>query len=680
MQEPVVKEDPYHGYKELTIRGIVLGVFITILFMASNIYLGLKVGLTFASAIPAAVLSMAVLRYVKGANILENNLVQTQASASGTLSAVIFVLPGLLMMGYWQNFPFWQVSLICLSGGILGALFTIPLRRTMVVNSDLPFPEGIAAAEILKAGASGKIANEKGEIIQDEQNNKTQNTHINEIVYGGICAAIANFLSGGLKVIHDSASIWFKSGSAIFQIPMGFSLALLGAGSLIGIRAGLAMLVGLIVTWFISVPVFSMLYPQPEHIEMIPYAKQLWSEKVRFMGVGTIGVAAIWTLLLLFKPLIASIKMSLGARKENNLNLQRADQDLSPKTIFTLALGMLIILALTFHHFVSVLDLSPLFAWTMVGVVTLVTFVMGFLISAACAYMSGLVGSSSSPISSIGILTVIVLAVILLALGHSFDLTTSTQGVQFLTALTLFGTSAVLAIATIANDNLQDLKTGYLIHATPKHQQTVLIIGSVVGSLVISPVLELLYNAYGFSGAMPRENMDVGQALAAPQATLMTTITQGIFAQNLQWNYIFIGIVIGIGFIIFDFLLKYFSNKTLTLPVLAVGMGIYLPPTVTMPLFIGAVLFWIIQRLTKNKESKYQKDVEQKGTLFAAGLIVGESLMGVLLAMIIVFSVSKGGSDAPLALGLEGWSTAGDILGFISFLVVMFIFYRRCLK
>lgn len=256
--------DPYLGYKEVTLRGIFLGVVITIVFMASNIYLGLKVGLTFASAIPAAVLSMAILRYAKNSNILENNLVQTQASASGTLSAVIFVLPSLLMIGYWQNFPFWQTTLICFSGGALGALFTIPLRHAMVVNSDLPFPEGVAAAEVLKAGTTGIVANEHGEIL--EKNNKE--THVKEIVIGTFVATINTLLSGGLKLISDSASFWFKSGHAIVQIPFGFSLALLGAGSLIGLSAGVAMLVGLILTWGVSVPILSSLYPQPEHLDM----------------------------------------------------------------------------------------------------------------------------------------------------------------------------------------------------------------------------------------------------------------------------------------------------------------------------------------------------------------------------------------------------------------------------
>ena len=653
--------DPYLGYKEVTLRGILLGIVITIVFMASNIYLGLKVGLTFASAIPAAVLSMAILRYAKNSNILENNLVQTQASASGTLSAVIFVLPSLLMIGYWQSFPFWQTALVCLSGGILGALFTIPLRRAMVVNSNLPFPEGIAAAEILKAGTVGIVANEKGEITQREH----QETHVKEIVIGAGLASITTLLNSGLKLMSDSASFWFKSGQAIFQIPFGFSLALLGAGSLIGMSAGLAMLVGLFLTWGITVPILSTYYPQPEHADMVAYAKQLWSQKARFIGVGVIGIAAIWTMIGLIKPLIQSIQLSLSNNTQEEQN--RTTQDMSAKSIIVMMCVVAVLLALTFYSFIAVMPISPYLAWGLVALITLLVFVIGFFISAACAYMSGLVGSSSSPVSSIGILTVVLFGFLLFMIGHQTHLTDQVQGTQFLTALTLFGASAVFAVATIATDNLQDLKTGYLVYASPKKQQWVLILGSIVGALVIAPVLELLYNAYGFAGAMPRAGMNPDQALAAPQALLMTTITQGIFAQNLQWHYILIGTLIGLGFIVLDFFLKRFN---LSLPILAVGMGIYLPPTVTMPLFLGALLFWFAKRKTGSQ-------AERKGALFASGLIVGESLTGVLLAMVIVFSVSRGGSDSPLAIELQHWSTIANWLGLVAFLAVMYIFYRR---
>lgn len=671
--------DPYSGYKELTLRGVILGIIITIVFTASNIYLGLKVGLTFASSIPAAVLSMALLKFAKGSNILENNLVQTQASAAGTLSSVIFVLPGLLMIGYWQQFPFWQVSLLCLGGGILGVLFTIPLRQIMVVQSDLPYPEGIAAAEILKAGTAGTVVNEKG-VVQESK----ETTHAKEILYGGVLAAVVSFLNSGLRVISDSASLWLKGGHAIFQIPMGFSLALLGAGSLIGMSAGVAILVGVFIAWGIAVPLLSSWAPLPIGVEMTQYAHQLWASKVRFMGVGTIGVASIWTLIMLFKPMVEGIRLSIRAyqQKDENVTYVRTEQDLAPRHIFAIMLGTVFVLFATFYYFIAHAYIAVPMAWLFVILVTFITFIIGFFIAAACGYMAGLVGSSSSPISGIGILSVLVIATVLFGLGHVTHVLSTVDGVKFLTALTLFATSAILSIATISNDNLQDLKTGYLVSATPAKQQIALIIGSITGALVIAPVVELLYQAYGFTGAMPRTSMDTAQALAAPQALLMTTISQGIFSKSLDWSSIGLGAVLAVALIVFDFVLKKASKQKLSLPVLAVGMGIYLPPSVNMPLFIGAFIFWAMQKyIAKSKGVDAVKRIEQKGTLFAAGLIVGESLMGVILAVIIVVSVSTGGSDSPLAIHISAsWQSLQDILGFVSFAVVSFIFIKRSLK
>ncbi|WP_336885511.1 OPT family oligopeptide transporter, partial [Acinetobacter nectaris] len=679
MLKPSFTNDPYSGYKELTLRGVILGIIITIIFTASNIYLGLKVGLTFASSIPAAVLSMALLKFAKGSNILENNLVQTQASAAGTLSSVIFVLPGLLMIGYWQQFPFWQVSLLCLGGGILGVLFTIPLRQIMVVQSDLPYPEGIAAAEILKAGTAGTVVNEKG-VVQESK----ETTHAKEILYGGVLAAVVSFLNSGLRVISDSASLWLKGGHAIFQIPMGFSLALLGAGSLIGMSAGVAILVGVFIAWGIAVPLLSSWAPLPIGAEMTQYAHQLWASKVRFMGVGTIGVASIWTLIMLFKPMVEGIRLSIRAyqQKDENVTYVRTEQDLAPRHIFAIMLGTVFVLFATFYYFIAHAYIAVPMAWLFVILVTFITFIIGFFIAAACGYMAGLVGSSSSPISGIGILSVLVIATVLFGLGHVTHVLSTVDGVKFLTALTLFATSAILAIATISNDNLQDLKTGYLVSAMPAKQQIALIIGSITGALVIAPVVELLYQAYGFTGAMPRTGMDTAQALAAPQALLMTTISQGIFSKSLDWSSIGLGAVLAVALIVFDFVLKKASKQKLSLPVLAVGMGIYLPPSVNMPLFIGAFIFWAMQKyIAKNKGADAVKRIEQKGTLFAAGLIVGESLMGVILAVIIVVSVSAGGSDSPLAIHIPAsWQSLQDILGFISFAVVSFIFIKRSLK
>ena len=576
-------------YRELTLRGMILGALITVIFTASNVYLGLKVGLTFASSIPAAVISMAVLKFFKGSNILENNMVQTQASAAGTLSSIIFVLPGLLMAGYWSGFPFWQTVLLCMAGGILGVIFTIPLRYAMVVKSELPYPEGVAAAEILKVGS------------HEEEEDRQGGSGIKELAAGGALAGFMSFCSNGLRVIADSASYWFKSGTAIFQLPMGFSMALLGAGYLVGLTGGIAILLGISIAWGIAVPYFSSHIPQPSDMEMAAFAMKLWKEKVRFIGAGTIGIAAVWTLLMLIKPMVEGMKMSFKSFGSSAPATERAEQDLSPKAMIFWVLSMMLILGVSFYHFIGDSHITGGMAWLLVVVCTLLASVIGFLIAAACGYMAGLVGSSSSPISGVGIVSIVIISLVLLVVGESGGLMADEANRKFLLALTLFCGSAVICVASISNDNLQDLKTGHLLKATPWRQQVALIIGCIVGALVISPVLELLYEAYGFTGAMPREGMDAAQALAAPQATLMATIASGIFAHNLEWVYIFTGIVIGAVLIVVDLVLKKSSGGKLALPVLAVGMGIYLPPSINMPIVAGAVLAAVLKHIIGKK-------------------------------------------------------------------------------
>ena len=651
--------------KELTVRGIILGALITVIFTASNVYLGLKVGVTFASSIPAAVISMAVLKFFKDSSILENNMVQTQASSAGTLSSVIFVLPGLLMMGYWQDFPFWQTMLICAAGGTLGVLFTIPLRRAMVVNSNLPYPEGVAAAEILKAG-----------------NHADGDSGVKDIAYGGVLAGLVAFLTNGLRVMADGASAWIQTGKAAFQLPMGFSLALLGAGYLIGIVGGIAMLVGVILTWGVAVPYFTMSEDIAADASLIDSAMTVWKTKVRYIGVGTIGIAAIWTLLILMKPMIEgmvhSFRMLKGGQEASE---HRIDIDLSPKTMIYILIATVALIVISLHHFIAAAPISPELSILLVVVCTFLAVFIGFFVAAASGYMAGLVGSSSSPISGIGIISVIVISLVLVSIGNASGLFETVDGQKFLTALTLFTASIVITTACISNDNLQDLKTGLLIEATPWRQQVALIIGCFVGALVIAPVLEILYHAYGFSGALPRPDMDPSQALSAPQATLMTAISQGIFTNKLEWTYILTGVGLGAVLITIDAFLKKVSNKVFSLPVIAVGIGIYLPPSINTPVIVGAFLAWIMARhIAKLGNKEVSAKAERFGTLFSAGLIVGESLMGVILAFIIAASVTTGGSEAPLSLNLENWDTIGEWFGLIVFIVGIVIFASRVLR
>ncbi|WP_100102582.1 OPT family oligopeptide transporter [Snodgrassella communis] len=679
MQHPTPPSSAVDQYRELTVRGMILGALITVIFTASNVYLGLKVGLTFASSIPAAVISMAVLKCFQGSNILENNMVQTQASAAGTLSSIIFVLPGLLMIGYWQGFPFWQTTLICIAGGILGVIFTVPLRHVLVVNSDLPYPEGLAAAEILKAGDHNQ---------PQESENDTPQSGVKQIVTGGILSGIFSFLVSGLRVVSESASAWFKIGSAVFQVPMGFSLALLGAGWLVGITGGIAVLLGMFFSWGIAVPYFTSTTPMPENATMVDFAINLWVTKVRYIGAGAIAVAAIWTLITLFKPMLEGMKLSFQAfssGSDTNQSQERVNQDLSPKTMLLIILITLIILVATFYSFIASAPISFGLACALVACATIMAFIIGFLVAAASGYMAGLIGSSSSPISSIGIVSIVIISLVFMVIGQSSGIFAMAGGNQFMTALALFTASVVMAISTISNDNLQDLKTGHLIQATPWRQQVALIIGSIVGAIVISPVLELLYNAYGFTGALPRSGMDATQALSAPQATLMTTIAKGIFSHNLEWIYIKAGVCLGIFLIVLDIVIKRLRPGW-SIPPLAVGMGIYLPASVNMPIFIGTVLSYFCMRHIRKRytdpkiQERELKATDRRGTLLAAGLIVGESIVGVAMAMIIVASIALGEGEAPLTLNLHNWDKIGQVLGLVFFISAIVILVRQIMK
>lgn len=653
---------------ELTLRGLVLGSILTIIFTASNVYLGLKVGLTFSSSIPAVVISMAVLSLFKTSNILENNMVQTQASAAGTLSSVIFVIPGLFMCGYWSEFPLWQTFMICLCGGGLGVLFTIPLRRAMVVESKLAYPEGRAAAEILK------VANK-------DQSSKKGKQGIKEIALGSFIAAIFSLLSNGFKLAASESNFAFIWNKMAFGFSMGYSLALLGAGYLVGLAGAIALFVGMFLAWGIFTPYLSN-FEFDSAKNAVDLASSVWSSKVRLIGTGAIAIAALWTLIELLKPVIEGIKEIVkNVKITNQEKNERTNIDLSLKSIFILFVLMVVGLFITFYSFVEDANLSIYYQMLFSFVGTLVSVLIGFFVAAACGYMAGLVGSSSSPISGIGLIGVIISSIVFLVLG--VELFQDPMLSKFAVALAIFTTSVILATAAISNDNLQDLKTGHLVGATPWKQQVALLVGCVFGALAIVPVLNLLYQAYGFVGAMPREGMDASSALAAPQANLMSTIAQGIFHHNIEWGYMAFGVFVGILMIIIDKILK--GTQKMSLPPLAVGIGIYLPPAVNIPLVIGGILKYIVmQHLTKKYAKNSHKEeklasCEQRGTLFASGLIVGESIFGVIIAGITVFSVSMGGSENPLALNLANFHDS-ELFALIFFVGVVLYFIKRIVK
>ena len=641
--------------KELTLRGLILGALLTTVFTAANVYLGLKVGLTFASSIPAAVISMAILSAVKDASILENNIVQTVASAAGTLSAIIFVLPGLVIVGWWTGFPFWQTFLICLSGGILGVVFTIPLRRALVTTSDLPYPEGVAAAEVLKVGSGtrGETKDESGESREG----------LTAVILGSVVSAGLAIVTATRIAAGELNGFVRLGGGASTGYNLAWSLALLGAGHLVGLSVGMAMLVGQVISWVIAVPILTSMQPAADGITLAAHTTTIWRTQVRFIGAGTIAVAAIYTLIRLGKPVIGGLVSTLAASRAVNTG-DETDRDLSPPWIFALTAGCMVIAGWLAFTFARSSVLAPN-AVTLTAIAVPLVLIVGFLIAGVCGYMAGLIGASNSPISGVGILS-IVLCASLVALA----VTPTTTTRPALVAFALFITAIIFACATISNDNLQDLKTGQLVGASPMRQQIALIVGVAAGAAVIAPVLNLLAKAYGFAGAA-NVGVVAPNPLPAPQATLISALAQGVIGGQLEWKMIGIGALVGVALVLVDAVLG--AMKKLRIPPLAVGIGIYLPMSATFAVIVGAVIsHWYDGRA---RSAANPGRAERLGTLVASGLIVGESLWGVINAGLIVSL----GRDAPLALVPETFAL-GPWLGVLGFVGAIVFLYGWMLK
>ena len=543
---------------ELTARSLLLGAAVTLVFTAANVYLGLKVGLTFASTIPAAVISMAVLRAFKNSSIYENNIVQTVASAAGTLSAVIFVLPGLIMVGWWSGFPFAQCFGVCAIGGILGVMYSVPLRRALVTQSSLPYPEGVAAAEVLKVGTAAGVAGER-------------NRAGLLALVGGTLASAGFAVIVATRIFAGQIAGYFRVGTATTGLGFSLSLALVGAGQLIGLSVGLAMLTGLFIAWGIATPVLTALHPAAGPAADV--ATMVWSHQVRFIGAGAIGVAALWSLGRLARPVAAGVASALAASRRRRLGEiaeePRTERDLPIGVVSLISLACLIPLAFLLANFLAGGRLTPIAGWLTLAAVIYVV-IAGFFVAAACGYMAGLIGSSNSPVSGLAILVVIGASLMLLVIARFTGVTAPSE----LIAYALFVTAVLLCVATISNDNLQDLKTGQLVDATPWRQQVALVFGVAVGALVIPPILNLLNRGYGFAGA-PNLHNAIAQPLPAPQATLISALAKGVIGGQIDWSLIATGALVGAIVVAADELLR--TTKRAALPPLAVGLGIYLP-------------------------------------------------------------------------------------------------------
>ncbi|WP_426338284.1 OPT family oligopeptide transporter [Pseudoduganella sp. S-14] len=614
---------------EFSVRGIALGILITLVFTAAQVYLGLKVGLTFATSIPAAVISMALLSAFKDATIQENNIVQTIASAAGTLASVIFVLPGLLMIGWWAKIPFWPTFGACAIGGVLGVMYTMPLRRALVSQSDLAYPEGVAAAEVLKVGTQSRAGAQEGK------------AGLWAVIWGSVASAIFAFL-GAAKLVAAEVAHFVKFGNGATGLGASSSLALVGAGHLMGIAVGMAMLVGLVIAWGILVPLLTMANPAAPGVSAADHALGIWSSQVRMMGAGTIGAAAIVTLATLAKPVVGGLKSAMESARRARAgggDVPREDKDLP---IFMVGLVTLLSMVPAGWLLSSFLSGGPLSSISTPLIVVGVGYILiaGMLAAAVCGYMAGLIGSSNSPVSGLAILSILGAATSVGWVGREIM---GPDTAQALIAFALFVTTVVLAVAVIGNDNLQDLKTGQLVGATPWKQQVALIIGVFAGSCVVPPVLELLNHANGFAGA-PNANAISDQPLAAPQATLISTLAKGVIGGDLKWDLIGYGALIGLALVALDFILKKSSNRRYSCAPLGVGLAIYLPSAVTSPVVVGAIAGYFFEKAMRNK--KHGEAASRLGVLVMSGFIVGESLFNVALAGLIVLT-NKG---EPLAI------------------------------
>ena len=614
---------------QLTFRAVALAIVLAMVLAAANTYLGLFAGMTIASAIPAAVVSMAVLGALGGAGILENNIVQTGASAGSSIaSGVIFTIPALVILGYWQDFQYAWVLAIAGLGGILGVLFSVPLRRALIVEQKLAFPEGQAAAEVLKAGENPAHG-------------------IRILGVAALGGALAKLAAGsGLRLIPDTAASAGFFGKYLAYFGTNLSPALLGVGYIVGLNIGIVVLAGAMISWNIAIP-FYVANVLPGNAELMQatagltaedIANTVWSKQIRYLGVGAMLVGGIWALVSLRHSLLSGVRSGLAAARASAAGavVAHTEQDLPMKWVLIgIVLFTLPLLAL-YQVIVGTLAVSlPM---------TIIMIVAGFLFCSVSAYMAGLVGSSNNPVSGITIATILFSAVmLLLMMGPDSEIGP--------VAAVMIG-AVVCCAACIAGDNLQDLKCGYIVGATPWRQQVMLAIGAVSSALVMAPVLNLLADAYGIGIATEAKP----NPLAAPQATLMAAVSKGMFGGELPWDMIAIGALIGIAIITLDEFLKARGSSFRT-PVLAVAVGIYLPLELMTPIFLGGLLHHLVDRHLKRRgaDAAALERHHRKGLLFAAGMITGEALMGIAIAIPIVSSGSAEVLALPEALRFGEW-------------------------
>lgn len=628
---PEADSERAFGLPEITLKAVILGVVLSVVLAGANAYLGLLAGMTVSASIPAAVISMAVLRLFKRSNILENNIVQTAASAGESLAAgVIFTLPALIILGTWTKFDYVQTTLIAGLGGLLGVLFTVPLRRALIVEAKLAFPEGVATAQVLRVGDRGGAG-------------------IRYIVAGGLLGAVAKFGETGLRLWRGALEFARPLGGSVGYIGTSLAPALAAVGYIVGINIAVLVFLGGALNWFVAIPIVAAGTPWPvaeetgQPVSALAFAETIWGEQTRYIGVGAMVVGGMWAIVRLWPSLVRAVRSGVQAYRQTRLSgaseVPRTERD-APMRWIGLALVVSVVpLYFLFRHLIGGASIALVMA--------VVMLVAGFLFSAVASYMAGLVGSSNNPISGVTIATILFSALLLLGLGMG-----SAAGP---TAAILIG-AVVCCAAAIGGDNMQDLKTGHLVGATPWKQQVMQVVGVLSAALVIAPILTLLMSAYGI-GAKTAEHPE---PLPAPQATLMASVAKGVFAKNLPWGLVGVGMGVAVAVIALDVFLERRRSRFRT-PVLAVAVGIYLPLKLGVAILLGGLAAWAAGRKRARHPPAGSEAVGgscSQGVLFAAGLITGEALLGILLAIPIAVTGTRDILSVGLASGPLPWPGA----------------------
>lgn len=644
---------------ELTVKALILGVLLAIVLAASNAYLGLKAGTTISASIPAAVISMVILRLFKNSNILESNIVQTAASAGEALVAgVAFIIPAFLFVGYWHDFRYWDCVWIAIAGGGLGIVFSVPIRRVLLANPHLPFPEGMAIGHVLKASTDSSFG-------------------VKYLLSGGLAGAVIGFAEDGLQILADSYTKWFSVKNIVVGGGIGFSPALIAAGYIVGFGVGASMLIGVLLSWGFGVALLSYLHPST--LAPGDFVAAVAHTDLRYVGLGAMLVGGLVMMIQLVKPIFEGLRIIIVDKmkaQDSKVGTPRTERDLSLKQI---AVGFVIFLLMIFfmfqHELLANFTLPVWHSALMIAALVFFALIAAFVFSCLCAYFSGLVGATNNPVSAM-ILGVVILVSFIILLGLKHTLATNPAASVRATGLAILVASVIACSLTLNTETIQDLKAGSMVGATPWKQQLMLFIGVIASAFVIPAVMKLLFNAYGMAGVFPRPGMDPAQSLSAPQSAMMGLVVKAVFAHNLPWNFIITGGSIAIVCMLLNLFL---NRRRMHIIVLAVGLGIYLPPDTTAPLIFGGLASYFVNRNAKKQEmlgspipEEKMMQRRQKSLMLACGMVAGAALVGVILA--IPFVIAQ--STSVLAIVSEKFLPVGAVLSSLITVGIVIWIYR----